>query len=149
MTTPAQPTVPLPDQVTDVIYFCTTCKGKATFGAAYFSEVGEPTTCPNCGTAYSEQDQHDRIHRMPDDTPADLDRKRDDLFKKRDDRLPSRPKPTDPREIRKQKIKELRDQLRELEAEDEATDEERDRVTGLAIPPIVPGGRPPGIRLSP
>jgi len=136
-----EPTVPLPAGATDVIYFCVQCKGKATFGVAFFEEVGEPTHCPNCGHEYSEQEQAERIHRMADDTDEDLERKRDALIAKRDGVAPSQARPEDPRAARQAKIEELKAMIAALEAEDQAS-----AGDPIKVPPTA---RVPGIRLGP
>lgn len=142
------PTIPVPKDVTDIVYYHEVCGGKATFGASYFTEVGEPDVCPNCGQAYTDTDQRDRIHRDKADTPDSMESKRGELMRKRDDRKPARAKPDNPRAVREARMKELRDELARLEAA------EKDQSTGAGDPfpvaPVLPEhGRPPGIRLGP
>lgn len=156
MTTPGKKkplTVPLPEDATDAIYYCRACSGKATFGRAYFDEVGEPDTCPNCGTAYETTDQRERIHRLTTDTDESLVAKRDALRKARADRQTAaegRQRPADPRSVRQQRIEELRRELEALEAADAADAEPA--VPGATPVPILPSEtalRERGIQLGP
>jgi DNA replicative helicase MCM subunit Mcm2 (Cdc46/Mcm family) len=107
-----------PDVAADtvsVIYYCPVCEGKHTFGIDYFTEVGEPDACPNCGTKF---EQADKILRKPEDTDDDLENKRTDLLQKRGQKVKVREKPTDSKEIKKQRVKELQDEIDRLEGRD-------------------------------
>lgn len=141
------PLLPLPAQATDVVYYCPECQGKATFGAAYFAEVGEPDACPNCGSAWDEAMQSERIHRMPDDTADTMAARKAELMKRRADALPRQQRPDNPRDARRAEIARLREQLATLEAA-EATNEPPATADTPAIVVNI-HGRPPGIRLGP
>jgi len=105
----------VPADTVSVIYHCPVCSGKHTFGTDFFTEVGEPDACPNCGTKF---EQADKILRKPEDTDDDLENKRTDLLRKRGQKIPEREKPTDAKEIKRQRVKELQDEIDRLEGRD-------------------------------
>lgn len=113
----------LPTGLVSVIYHCTNCSGKHTYGGDYFVEVGVPQTCPNCGHAF---DQDDQIQRREEDTDEDLKMAHDDLRRKRGESVPEVEKPEDPEVIKAQRIKDL--------------EQEIDKLKGKSVP---------GIRLGP
>ncbi|MGI5288019.1 hypothetical protein ACQEVF_32405 [Nonomuraea polychroma] len=112
MTTPLPPGLQLPADLVAVVYFCHVCEGKHTYGRDYVTETGGlPTACPNCSTPFV---QEDRVLRVEADTFEGLEAKKRDLFAKRGRALPGRPKPDDPKEIKKQRIHGLEEELRRL-----------------------------------
>lgn len=113
MAMPLPPDVPA-DAVA-VIYYCHVCKGKHTFGPDYFTEVGTPDKCPNCGTSF---EQRDKILRTSEDTDDQLDEKRDNLHRRRGEKIPKRERPADPEATKKARVKELRDEIDRLEGRD-------------------------------
>lgn len=105
----------MPADTLTVIYYCHVCKGKHTFGLEYFTEVGTPDTCPNCNTHF---EQGDKILRTPEDTEDDLDHKRDELRRKRGEKVKIKERPADPAETKRARIKELEDEVKRLKGED-------------------------------
>lgn len=105
----------LPKGLVAVSYWCTNCGGKHTYGGDYFVEVGAPTACPNCGHAF---DQDDQVHRYDKDTDEDMRMKRDDLYRKRGERVPTVAKPDDPDALKAQRIKDLEQEIDRLKGED-------------------------------
>jgi hypothetical protein len=117
MTTPLPRSLGLSADVVAVVYYCHACQGKHTYGRDYFTGTGKaPETCPNCSTPFV---QEDRVLRVEADTSETLDAKRRDLFAKRGNALPSRPKPDDPKEIKRQRIQTLEAELQRLRGEGE------------------------------
>lgn len=104
----------LPDGLVSVVYFCATCRGKHTFGADYFVEVGPPAECPNDGTSF---DQADQIHRYDDEDDEKIKMKRDDLYLRRGEMVPPKPKPEDPEAIKRNRIEELNREILRLKGE--------------------------------
>lgn len=101
-----------------MIYICAQCKGKHTFGAEFFDDPQNkiPDRCPNCDTTLDHEDQ---LQRLQTDTDEDLSMKRDDLRRKRGEKIPVIEKPLDPEEVKRLQIKALRDQADQLERGDD------------------------------
>ncbi|MFI9552656.1 hypothetical protein [Nonomuraea endophytica] len=105
----------LPADLVAVVYFCAGCGGKHTFGSDYFAESGkDPETCPGCGAALKSED---RVLRVVADDEVQMEAKKTDLFARRGQALPSRPKPADPGELRRQRVRELEKELENLKTE--------------------------------
>lgn len=106
----------LPADLVSVIYLCSRCGGKHTYGADYFVEIGVPERCPNCGDPF---DQGDQIHRYEEDTPDDLLMKRDAVHHRRGNLVPTSTKPQDPGVIKAQRIKDLEREIVQLKGDQE------------------------------
>lgn len=104
----------LPAGLDTIVYLCSNCKGKHTYGVDYFTEVGVPATCPNCSTLFEQDDQ---IPRFTDETDDDFRMKRDDLLRKRGEKIPVLDKPEDPEEIKKAEIARLEQEIKKLKGE--------------------------------
>lgn len=112
MTTPLPPELELPADLVAVIYYCSSCDGKHTYGRDYFAETGKaPHSCPNCSASF---DQEERVLRIESDDVAELEAKKHDLYARRGRALPDRPKPDDPDAVRRQRIRTLEDELDRL-----------------------------------
>lgn len=105
----------LPAEVVSIVYHCHVCKSKHTFGRDYFSDVGTPDKCGTCDTPLI---QEDRITRNENDTADDMSMKKDDLLRKRGENVPVREKPDDPEAMKRQRIRELREEADRLERGD-------------------------------
>lgn len=105
----------LPAGLVSVIYYCPVCRGKHTYGADYFVQVGVPEACPNCGTVF---DQNDQVHAFETDTADDLLVKRDDLRRQRGEKVPMIEKPLDPADVKSQRIKDLEQEIAKLKGDD-------------------------------
>lgn len=110
-----QPTkLDLPADLVSVVYFCPACQGKHTFGAEYFATVGkDPEECPGCSAQLKPED---RVLRVLADDEARLEEKKTSLFARRGQALPTRPKPADPDDLRKQRVRELERELEGLKS---------------------------------
>lgn len=104
----------VPQGLISVIYNCAQCGGKHTFGTEFFDDPQNKLSdnCPNCGNPYDHEDQ---IQRLATDTNEDLLMKRDDLRRKRGEKIPVIEKPIDPEEVKRLQIKALRDQADRME----------------------------------
>lgn len=110
---------PLPADVVSVIYLCPVCGSKHTYGRDYFDQVGNPDKCVTCETPL---DQRDRIERGKNDDHESLLMKRDDLLRKRGEKVPVREKPQDPEALRSQRIKDLEGEIKRLKEGGKARD---------------------------
>lgn len=97
-----------------IIYLCHNCGGKHTYGVDYFTEVGVPDKCPNCGTPFVQDDQ---IPRFKTDSDEDLRMKRDDLRRKRGEDVPIMDKPEDPEKIKQAEIERLENEIKKLKGQ--------------------------------
>lgn len=104
----------LPDKLDAVIYYCGNCRGKHTFGADYFVEVGAPVKCPNCDTPFVQEDQ---VHRYTDETEDVVKMKRDDLYRKRGEEVPVEVKPEDPDVLKQREIERLENEIKKLKGQ--------------------------------
>jgi DNA-directed RNA polymerase subunit RPC12/RpoP len=106
----------LPTGLVSVVYFCSNCGGKHTYGADFFTDVGAPATCPNCSTPF---DQDDQVQRYDDEDDDKIRMKRDDLHRKRGEAVPKSIKPDDPEKIKAQRIKDLEREIVQLKGDQE------------------------------
>ncbi|WP_157251028.1 hypothetical protein [Nonomuraea typhae] len=121
MTTPLPAKLNLPADLVSAIYFCPACQGKHTFGAAYFTETGkDPDLCPGCSAPLKTED---RVLRVEGDDEALMEARKTDLFARRGLTLPARPKPADPGELRRQRVRELEKELEGLKSVHGAAEE--------------------------
>lgn len=104
----------LPAGLVSVIYFCLNCGGKHTYGADYFVDVGAPSVCPNCGTAFEQDDQ---VQHYDDESDEVIRMKRDDLHRKRGELVPVDAKPDSPEALKKARIDQLEDEIQRLKGE--------------------------------
>lgn len=108
----------LPAGLISIVYFCTNCKAKNTYGGDYFVEVGVPDKCPNCSTSYVQDDQ---VARFDDEDDETFLMKRDDLRRKRGEEVPVEAKPDSPEEIKQARIEQLAREIRKLKGEEDQT----------------------------
>jgi DNA-directed RNA polymerase subunit RPC12/RpoP len=104
----------LPAGLVSVIYLCSNCGAKNTYGADYFVEVGIPPKCPNCDHPYEQDDQ---IQRVEADSDEDLLMARDDLRRKRGEDVPVVEKPEDPEKIKQAEIERLENEIKKLKGQ--------------------------------